>query len=87
MAVLSAFLDESGDTGTQSDYYLLTLVFHEQNRDISKELEKLDSGFMRHGFESSEGLHCGPLIRGEGIYYGMPLVQRRKLRLEFKLQK
>lgn len=28
MSELSVFIDESGDFGTNSEYYLLTLVFH-----------------------------------------------------------
>lgn len=31
MPEISLFVDESGESGTKSKYYLLTLVFHEQD--------------------------------------------------------
>jgi hypothetical protein len=34
MRELSIFADESGDSLSQSKYYLLTLVFHDQDDDI-----------------------------------------------------
>ena len=43
MRELSIFIDESGDFGEaskQSAYYLVTFVFHEQDKDIS-EFEKV----------------------------------------------
>lgn len=83
MPTLSAFLDESGDTGTQSDYYLLTLVFHEQDVDIAAPLARLSSELSNLGFPEGMGLHCGPMVRGEEVYHGMPLQLRR--RLFFKL--
>lgn len=79
MPTLSVFLDESGDTGTQSDYYLLTLVFHEQEVDITRSLEKLSSELSGLGYPKEKGLHCGPMIRGEEMYHGMPLERRKKL--------
>ena len=41
--VLSVFIDESGDMGFEFDaskYYVVSLVFHEQNNDISSQLNK-----------------------------------------------
>ena len=43
---LSIFVDESGDFGElekHSPYYLITMVFHDQNIDLSKNIRKLDS--------------------------------------------
>ena len=34
MVEISVFADESGEVGTESKYYLLTLVLHEQNKPI-----------------------------------------------------
>ena len=39
MPEISLFVDESGESGTESKYYLLTLVFHEQNSSIDKQIE------------------------------------------------
>lgn len=36
MLEISLFTDESGESGTESKYYLLTLVFHEQDASISQ---------------------------------------------------
>ncbi|GEM_PF-2299374 len=36
MAELSVFADESGEIGTESKYYLLTLVFHEQDVSLDR---------------------------------------------------
>ena len=44
--VLSIFVDESGDFGKidkKSPYYYVTLVFHEQNIDISDSVDILDT--------------------------------------------
>ena len=43
--VLSVFIDESGDTGFEfgaSKYYVVSLVFHEQNNDINNAVKKSD---------------------------------------------
>ena len=50
MKELSIFVDESGDLGEydyRAPYYIISMVFHDQNYDMNKELaileEKLDS--------------------------------------------
>lgn len=40
MSELSVFVDESGDLGGVSNYYLVTLVFHDQNDAI---VERIDA--------------------------------------------
>lgn len=35
MLEISVFADESGEEGSESKYYLLTLVFHEQSNDVA----------------------------------------------------
>lgn len=45
MKELSIFVDESGDFGDyekHAPYYIVTLVLHDQDKDISNELKKLD---------------------------------------------
>ena len=42
-STLSIFIDESGDFGELKErpaYYLVTLVFHDQSRDISDNVKK-----------------------------------------------
>lgn len=49
MGKLSIFIDESGDFGEIKErpaYYLVTFVFHDQNKNIDKQVQKLE-GSMR----------------------------------------
>lgn len=69
---LSIFIDEAGDVGVYDDsknpisdrYYLITLVFHDQNQSIEPQVE-----FLRNRLEKSDftanAIHSGPLIRKE----------------------
>ena len=54
MKELSIFTDESGDFGELKEkpsYYLVTMVFHEQNGNIDDEIRKLDASIKESGFE------------------------------------
>lgn len=67
MSELSILIDESGDFGETRDvrdYYLVTFVFHDQNKDISPEISKLEENLrlLKH---SIEYIHAGPIIRKE----------------------
>lgn len=70
--ILSVFIDESGDTGFEygsSKYYVVSLVFHEQNNDISSQINK---------FRNDPVFHVGPIIRREDNFKNMPLDERKK---------
>lgn len=70
--VLSIFIDESGDTGFEygaSKYYVVSLVFHEQNNDISSQLNK---------FKDDPVFHVGPIIRREDEFKEMGLPERKR---------
>ena len=70
--VLSVFIDESGDTGFEfgaSKYYVVSLVFHEQNNDISSQLNK---------FKDDPVFHVGPIIRREDKFRELELPERKK---------
>ena len=46
MKELSVFIDESGDFGeynNETPYYIVTLVFHDQENDIGEYVERLDA--------------------------------------------
>ena len=77
MSELSIFIDESGDIGTNSDFYLLTLVFHEQNSSIEAELAILDEKLKVLGFAKDQAVHTGPIIRKEDEYKNLTLDTRR----------
>lgn len=75
--ILSIFIDESGDFGFKkgsSEYYLLTFVFHEQDKDISKQLNKIKNLPYFHG---------GPLIRREQQDKNISLKERQKIFMVF----
>lgn len=79
MSELSIFIDESGDFGTNSDYYLLTLVFHNQTHDISAEVSLLNEKMCDLGFSNEEDIHTAPIIRKEGQYEEISLPVRRAI--------
>ncbi len=78
---LSIFIDESGDFGlydTHCPYYLVTMLFHEQDRSISSRVTALEAALAVQGFEN-HAIHTGPLIRREFDYKLWSLEKRRHL--------
>ena len=76
--VLSVFVDESGKfqcPDAISRFYIVSLVLHNQDVDISKQLETLDSDWVRMGYEDF-CFHAGPLIRKEKGYQYLPREKR-----------
>lgn len=79
--ILSVFIDESGDFGPynfHSPNYYVTLLFHEQDNDISKRIELLDEHLKNCGIEHPV-LHAGPLIRREQVYKYETMEKRKSL--------
>lgn len=71
--ILSIFIDESGDFGFINDaskYYILSLVFHEQKKDISSNIEKI---------RNQPVFHAGPIIRREYPFQNDSMEIRKKL--------
>ena len=65
MRELSIFVDESGDFGEyakHSPYYAVTIIFHDQNIDISKQLSILNENLKNMGYENT-AIHTEPLIQ------------------------
>ena len=66
---LSIFIDETGDYGTfdvnirdfSDCFYIVALVFHEQNKSIEKQLVFLNNRLQQKDFNFPM-THCGPLI-------------------------
>ncbi|MBD5472930.1 MAG: DUF3800 domain-containing protein [Lachnospiraceae bacterium] len=79
--VLSVFVDESGDFGQynpSSPNYYVSMLLHDQEIDISKNINALEKlvnnwGYMEHA------IHTGPLIRREGVYKNDLREDRRAL--------
>ncbi len=81
MKELSVFIDESGDFGdtkNEHDYYLVTFVFHDQDMDITSEINRLDER-IRRSQSMVEYIHTGPIIRKEGIFDAYSLDERRQM--------
>lgn len=80
MKILSVFCDESGDFGASSDknaYYLVTMIYHDQNIDLSDEIQKYDEAISRTGFKI-EYVHTGPIIRREEVFANYTIVARHR---------
>lgn len=78
MLEVSLFADESGESGAESKYYLLTLVLHEQNDDISQPISLYESDLRAKGLPDIP-LHASPLMNGHDEYGGMDIQDRKRL--------
>ena len=82
MKELSIFVDESGDFGKynhNSPYYIITMVFHNQNDDISNDIKKFNNELVLLGFNEQHCIHNGPIIRREVPYEHMDIKERRRI--------
>lgn len=71
MNELSIFVDESGDFGCyqkHAPYYIVAMVLHDQNVDITGEIKKLDMSLESVGYSDGQAIHTEPLIRREVPY-------------------
>ena len=81
MKELSIFIDESGDFGEyayHSPWYIVTMVFHEQEKSIQEPMEYLNRELFLLGLEN-HCIHTGPIIRKEDEYSEMNYLERRKI--------
>lgn len=81
MKELSIFVDESGDFGLKdkhSKYYIITMVFHNQNVDIANQILQLEKNL--HNLNCTESaVHTEPLIRREYPYQHLSPNERRSI--------
>ena len=81
MREISVFVDESGDFGEyekHSPYYIVTMVFHDQSKDIRQDIIKLDRELKNLGYNNPV-IHTEPLIRKEEDYTNMQPNERRAI--------
>jgi hypothetical protein len=81
MKELSIFVDESGDLGEydyHAPYYIISLVLHEQNVSINKELDYLENELSNIGLPK-HCVHAGPVIRSEEEYREFNVKERQKI--------
>lgn len=81
MQNLSIFVDESGDFGdyqAHSPYYIVTMVIHEQGKDIYPQIERLNRA-LNYMNLPNHTIHTEPLIRREQNYANMSPNARRRI--------
>lgn len=78
---LSVFVDESGNFG-EYDYhcpfYIISLVLHEQDKDIKDGLKLVENKLSNIGWPK-HCVHAGPLIRGEEEYRDESIETRQRI--------
>ena len=82
MKELSVFVDESGDLGGESKYYLLTLVFHDQSDNLSHTISLYEQSLGSRGLPDVP-FHFNPLLRANEGYWNLDASQRSKLLMSF----
>lgn len=81
MSELSVFVDESGDFGeysSHSPYYIITMIFHNQDKNIQPLIEKLEYELSNAGF-NDQCIHVGPIIRKEESFTYMNIEERKSI--------
>lgn len=81
MKTLSIFVDESGDFGKysiHSPYYIVVMVLHDQSKNISSEIKKLNTALLDLGYKDHV-IHTAPLIRREEDYKNLSPNERRNI--------
>ena len=77
---ISVFVDESGSFDpdrSSSRYYLVCMVLHNQENDISRQIAILEQNLESMGLPRNHCVHAGPLIRREKEYMQMSRQERR----------
>lgn len=82
MSELSIFVDESGDKSTHARYFILTLVLHDQNKGIAKDISIYEQSLTAADIPNIP-FHSEPLLNGHGAYEDLTLERRKKLLTSF----
>lgn len=81
MKELSIFVDESGDFGeyhSHSPYYIVVMVLHDQSKNLSSQILKLNQELTNLGYQNHV-VHTEPLIRRESDYGNLFPNERRSI--------
>jgi hypothetical protein len=84
MSELSIFVDESGDAGSVSRYYLLTFIQHDQSDSIAGVLATHRKRTAGKGLPDI-AFHMGPLLNGHDDYKGLDIATRKELLHTFRI--
>lgn len=77
MRELSIFIDESGDAAFRSDFYLITLVFHEQDISIAERIRKYEGALSDQQLDRIP-FHFNPLLNGNDEYRWKDVRNRKR---------
>lgn len=76
---LGIYIVESGDAGSSSEFYLLTLVFHDQEHPIHDQTLELSRKLEQIRMPRDLCIHAGSIVRKERGWNGDDLSFRRKV--------
>lgn len=77
MSELSIFADESGDKSTHAQYFILTLVMHDQSISIASNINIYEQTLATADIPNIP-FHSEPLLNGHGNYGNLTLQCRKK---------
>lgn len=78
----SIFVDESGDVGETSDFYLIVLVLHNQGLDLQPHFKPYELSLKVRALDDIP-MHLGPLLQGHDAYEHMTIDERKKYLYSF----
>ena len=84
MNEISIFVDESGDPGETSRYYLIALVFHEQHASIDRIVQPYLQSLIDKGLADIPA-HIGPLVNGHDDYENLTMETRKIYLSSFRI--
>lgn len=79
---LSIFVDESGDRGGKSRYYLITLIFHNQADDVTDQVADYERRLAECRLPDIP-FHSEPLLNGHKDYENLDVETRKRLLVLF----
>lgn len=82
MRELSIMVDESGEWGKLSKYYLITLVFHDQSEPVMPHIERYEQHLADASLPDIP-FHAGPLFNGHADYETLSMADRKRLFVAF----
>ena len=77
MRELSVFIDESGDAAFRSDFYLVTLAFHDQSVPLVERFAKYDQALRDQQLDFIP-FHFNPLLNGNDNYQWKSMRSRKR---------
>lgn len=82
MSELSIFVDESGDKSNHAQYFILTLVLHDQSVSIASNISIYEQTLTDADIPNIP-FHSEPLLNGHGDYAILTLERRKKILTAF----